>query len=455
VADDRLIGEQIGDFDVVEAVGRGAFATVYRARQRGVDRDVALKVLDPMLGRNLDAARRFDGEAHLAATLDHPSILPVYAAGADNEDHHYLAMRFVEGESFDDELRRTGPASRARTLEVVRRVADALDHAHAHGVIHRDVKPANILVDGDNVWLTDFGIAASAHTLGRYTTGALGTVEYMAPEQAKAGDIDGRADLYSLGCVAFEALTGRPPYEGDDLVVMLMAHANEPIPSTGDVALDAFMLRALARDPDARFSSGAEFVDGFERALGGAIVEPPASERAERRTRTRHRTTAVIAAVAIAVAVIAFVVISRRGSPDAAALRTDLRGPTRVHDPNGARYAIPKGWTVSGVTPDAQAYTTSLARNGVDAARITAAPAAASDSAASVAARSEDWKCSAHLQQSAQIGTVSGVFCTFAAPGAADVYYVVADGRAWTIVAYTGTVPTDEIRRFRESFTFG
>ncbi len=233
-----------------------------------------MKVLDPIVARNLLAGRRFSEEARRAAELDHPCIVPVYDAGED-EGHAYLAMRLIDGWSLTDELEREGRLSPERILEVVTALAAALDHAHDRGIVHRDVKPDNVLLEPGRVWLADFGIAATVQSAGRYTTGALGTAQYMAPEQARAGPLDGRADLYALGCVAYECFTGTPPYPGTDFAALLVAHAQQPVPGTGWLPTDTFVVRALAKQPDERFPSGAELVAALQRALTGERLAAP------------------------------------------------------------------------------------------------------------------------------------------------------------------------------------
>ena len=272
MASDGLVGRRLGGFEIIEPLGHGGFATVYRARQVRLGRDVALKVLDPLLARNADAARRFEREGLAAAGLDHPCVVPVYEAG---EEHGmwYLAMRLVEGSSLADELSGSVPAP-DRVVAIVQAVGAALDHAHGRGVLHRDVKPANILVDDNGIWLADFGIAATAQQAGLYTLGPIGTLQYMAPEQARPGEGDHRSDLYSLGCVAYECLTSSPPFVRPDLAGLLYAHAHDPVPTAGNDALDAFFARALAKDPADRFRSGADLAVALAAALG---VDAPAT----------------------------------------------------------------------------------------------------------------------------------------------------------------------------------
>jgi ABC-type transport system substrate-binding protein len=279
MVDDELRGRRLGGFQLIEPLGEGSFATVWRARQLRLDRDVAVKVLDPLVARDPTTARRFEREGRAAAALDHPAIVPVFEAG-DDGGLYYLAMRLVRGETLAALLDREGPLSVDRVVRVLGPIADGLDTAHAAGLVHRDVKPANILLEEGRAYLGDFGIAASTRELGRYTTGSLGTAEYMAPEQAQATDVDHRADIYSLACVAYDALTGAPPFTRHDLVSTLVAHASDPIPSTGDARLDAVFAVGLAKSPDDRFESCAALIEALAAspaATRPAVVATPAS----------------------------------------------------------------------------------------------------------------------------------------------------------------------------------
>ena len=315
-----LRGRRLGGFELIELIGDGAFGSVWRARQLRLGRDVAVKVLDPSLARNPDVARRFEREGRAAASLDHPNIVPVFGAGED-DDLVYLAMRLVDGETIADRLAREGVLDAEATLAVLEPVAAALDHAHAVDLVHRDVKPSNILVDDDNVWLADFGIAATTQEIGQYTTGSIGTAEYMAPEQASVGEIDHRADLYALGCVAFHCLEGRPPYPGADLVAVLMAHVNEPVPEVGNATLDGFFATALAKAPDDRFSSGAELTAAMRQALGRpdspAAVQPVGIGRAW--VGRAALVIGLVAAALVGVAVSLFLFGGGDDEPDSAA----------------------------------------------------------------------------------------------------------------------------------------
>jgi len=457
--DDRLVGERLGGFEILAVVGRGAWATLYRAVQLSLDRTVALKVLDPVLARDPEATRRFLEEGRRAATLDDPAIVSVYEAG-EEDGRFYLAMRFVEGETVADEIAR-GPLARERTLAIATTVATALDHAHARGVFHRDVKPSNILCEGDRIFLSDFGIAATALTAGRYTTGALGTAAYMAPEQAQAGPIDGRADLYGLGCVLFECLTGRPPFANDDMVALLYAHTHEAVPSSGDPALDAFFLRALAKEPADRFASGAELIDALTTAFGGTIAatpppKPPPDESRPRRVRWWWM---VAAAVVLIGAIGGGVYAATRdtGSPSTtcASLPANVvravggrAGPITVQGPHCARYDVQSGWSVKSVTPESEV---SLARHGSDAALLYVEPAHGR-TPSQVATDSARYRCPASTPQTstAQLGGYDGVFCTFDNVHT-YVYYTTVGRDAWT-VAVKQDVPASERTKFLESF---
>jgi Protein kinase domain len=226
-------------------------------------------VLDPSSHRNPTIGRRFVLEGRAAASLDHPAIVPVYDAG-DHDGLLWMAMRLVEGTSVDQALSSGRQFRPDEVLALVDRIGPALDHAHARGVVHRDVKPSNLLLeDGDpyRVHLADFGIAATARTAGRYTTGTLGTAAYMAPEQARPSEVGPPADFYALGCVVYEMVTGRRPFPGDDHVALLYAHATHAVPPTGNPAVDAVMARALAKSPTDRPPSGAALTHELRQAL--------------------------------------------------------------------------------------------------------------------------------------------------------------------------------------------
>jgi hypothetical protein len=272
-------GTRIGDFVIQSQLGRGGMGRVYRAVQLRLDRPVALKVPSIDLADDPQFAERFLREATIMRDLEHPSIVPVYDAGSD-EGRLYLAMRLLENRTLHD-LVQEGPLPPERVLALLRPLADALDHAHARGVIHRDLKPANILLDDSGrPYLADFGLAkaleSASITLADRT---LGTPRYRAPERA-TGPAGHRSDLYELGCVAFEMLTGRPPFLLDDPAALIYAHAHETPPHVSDIvpslptAADTVLDRALAKQPTDRFASAGEFVTALTRALAQPVGEP-------------------------------------------------------------------------------------------------------------------------------------------------------------------------------------
>lgn len=337
-----LAGRTVGGHRVETLLGHGAYGWVYRARQVSLDRDVALKVLDPVVARNPEAAARFDREGRSAARLDHPAIVDVYQAGVA-DGLHYLAMRLVRGPGLDEVLRQgggrlaVGPA-----LTLLHRIAGALDHAHQRGVIHRDVKPSNILLeDGDpaRCWLGDFGIAVTVRAAGPLSTAALGTVAYMAPEQVDPTRIGPAADQYALACVAYRVLTGRLPFDGDDSVGVLLAHAKDPVPGTGSPALDEVFARGMAKQPEHRYPTAGEFVTALERAARQP-VEPPTMRISPVAPKRRRWWPVGVGGVVAAIAALVVVLVMELSSPgnDSPAGWQSMAGPGPVH------YAVPGDW---------------------------------------------------------------------------------------------------------------
>lgn len=290
-----LKGRRLGRYEIVEVLGRGGMAAVYRARDTVLRRDVALKILYPQYTGDVALTERFQREAVLAAGLDHPNILPIYDVG-EGDGLVYIAMRLLSGQSFADTLRLRGALPTAELLPIVDQVAAALDYAHARQIVHRDIKPGNILIEsadaGDlshaRAILTDFGIAKSldATARGLTATGVLiGTPEYMAPEQIRGGHtVDGRADIYALGVLIYRALTGRRPFEGStEEVLMGHLHGAFTPPSQLDPqltpAIDAVLRRALARDPSQRYASAGELARALRAATGFELPTPPPALR--------------------------------------------------------------------------------------------------------------------------------------------------------------------------------
>ena len=280
-------GTVMSGYRVERLIGRGATGAVYLARDEHLDRAVALKVLAPELTRDQRFRERFLRESRVAAALDNPHIVPIYAAG-ESDGALFLAMRHVEGSDLGEIVAEAGRLDAQRTLAILIQIAEALDAAHGQDLIHRDVKPANILVAaGDRAYLCDFGLAKHAATINSLSrdTAFAGTIDYISPEQIRGADIDGRADIYALGCVLFECLTGRPPFDRDTDLAIVFAHLNEPPPSLSALRpdlpteVDAAVNRALAKEPEDRFRTCGELVDGFRAAVGGetpAVVSAPA-----------------------------------------------------------------------------------------------------------------------------------------------------------------------------------
>jgi serine/threonine protein kinase len=286
------IGQTIGSYFIVDVLGRGGMATVYKARQTSPDRFVALKILSPVLAHDPDFVTRFRHEANIAASVDHPNVVPIYAVGETN-DYFFIAMRLVPGQTLTETIRHDGRLSLERACRILRQIADALDDAHRRGVIHRDLKPGNVLIEADDrVTLTDFGIArARDETLVGQTQGIIGTPHYMAPEQALGKTIDYRADLYALGVVAYEMLTGRVPFEAATPVAVLHRQIYDATPSIREVrtdlpvALDTAIGRMLAKSPGDRFPSASAFVtalaDVIPATTPGLVIADTPTVRVE------------------------------------------------------------------------------------------------------------------------------------------------------------------------------
>ena len=276
-----------GEYDVEHEVGRGAMAIVFKATEAALHRRVALKVLPPELSLNRGLADRFKREARMAAALEHPNIIPVYREGQTGR-FLYIAMKLIEGRPLDDILASQGPLPIAVVVQVLRSVASALAYAHDRGIVHRDIKGANILVDRDGrVMVSDFGIARAAEDASMTSTGMMiGTPYFMSPEQCAARRIGPQSDQYSLGVVGFQLLTGFVPFQAETLPGIMHHHFYTPVPDIGDVRADAppellqIVMRALAKKPEQRFPSTQAMVAALdampfgerERLAGDAML---------------------------------------------------------------------------------------------------------------------------------------------------------------------------------------
>ncbi len=292
-----MIGSQLGNFELIDELGGGAWGRVYRARQVNLGgRLVAVKVLHPALARDETARQRFVDEANHMAQLRHSNIVKVHDVG-EEDGTYYFAMEYIEGNSLSEVIAREGSMSAGRVAEMGAQIADALGRAHSRGVVHRDIKPGNILLDAEGrPVLTDFGIAKVGEGTGLTATGmSIGTPEYMSPEQAKGNIIDGRSDIYSLGVVLYEMLCGQAPFTAATPVAVGMKHISEPPQDPRELRPDcpewlaSIILRALAKEPFDRFGTAQEMAATLRAArpvvaqtmemptrsyTGGAVATP-------------------------------------------------------------------------------------------------------------------------------------------------------------------------------------
>ncbi|MCL7493438.1 serine/threonine protein kinase [Streptomyces sp. MCA2] len=289
-----MSGRRIAEYLLQDEIGRGGMAVVYRAEDLRLGRTVAVKLLAPELARNDTFRQRFAHESRVAAAIDHPHIVPVFEAG-ETDGVLYIAMRYVRGRDLRALLDRDGPLSLETACRIALQVASALDAAHAHDLVHRDVKPGNILIaegtDSDrpeHAYLTDFGLTKKSLSLTGFTSVGqfVGTLDYVAPEQISGRPVDGRCDVYSLACVLFEMLTGAPPFRRDDDMALLWAHQYDPPPAATELrpdlpeAVDAVFAEALAKVPEDRYETCRGFVAalraaGRTAAPGAAAGTPP------------------------------------------------------------------------------------------------------------------------------------------------------------------------------------
>ena len=300
---EQAIGTEIAGYRIESVIGRGGMAVVYRAEDTRLGRKVALKLLTPALNEQEQFKQRFIQESRLAASLDHPNIIPIYEAG-NADGLLFIAMRYVVGSDLKVALGGKNHLSSMRVVKLFEQIGDALDAAHEHGLVHRDVKPGNVLLasvheQADHVYLTDFGLTKRASSLTGGLTGTghfLGTIDYVAPEQIAGKPVDGRTDIYALGCVLYECFTGQVPFHRDDDAATLWAHLVEPPPPVTAVRsdlspeVDAVVARALAKAPEERYGSCHEFVQDLQvalelapapgaRLLGGIDTTPPLRRR--------------------------------------------------------------------------------------------------------------------------------------------------------------------------------
>ena len=331
-------GDHIGRYRIDAVAGRGGMGLVYRAWDDRLRRVVAIKVIAPQMAADPNFRERFAREPLLAAQIEHPNVIPVYEVG-EYEGSVFIVMRYVDGVDLGELLRRSGRLDPRAAAAIVNQIAGALDAAHGHDLVHRDVKPSNVLVTGEpgseHVYLTDFGITKPmAQASGLTATGALvGTIDYAAPEQLLGGPVDARVDVYALGCVLYQLLTGTVPFPRKTDPAKIMAHVSDPLPPASTIApalppaLDRVLAKAMAKTPQERYASAGDLgraaVAGAEEqpyaeppsvAVGRAgAADSPAADRApaatgarsERPSTRRMRWGLVGAAVLVAVAAVA------------------------------------------------------------------------------------------------------------------------------------------------------
>jgi serine/threonine-protein kinase len=320
-----------GRYVVEDVLGRGGMATVYLARDEELERPVAVKILAGHLAGDPSFRDRFVREARLAAQLSHPNVVQIFDAGED-EGHPYIVMECVEGHTLADELRNRRPQDPARVVDIGIQVCAGLEHAHTAGLIHRDIKPANLLLrDDGTVKIADFGIARAAESTRLTQMGSvLGTAAYLSPEQALGEEVTAATDIYALGCVLYEGLTGRTPYVFETLAELAVKHQQEAIPPVRELCpevpepLEAVVMRCLARNPDFRPASAADLARGLSTAappdaatrplpqatgaraseMGTVPLRPPAPPRREPPSRPRWILPAILATLLVIAAVV-------------------------------------------------------------------------------------------------------------------------------------------------------
>ena len=358
-------------------------AVVYRARHVRLGRPVALKLLAPELATTESFQRRFIRESQLAASIEHPNNIPIYEAGK-TDNLLYIAMRYVEGFDLAELLEREGPLSIDRAIVLFQQAASALDAAHARGLVHRDVKPGNILVspggrpDGtDHVYLTDFGLTKRTDSLTGLTgTGSfIGTLDYIAPEQISGTHVDGRADVYALGCVLFRAFAGVTPFERESDVAVMYGHLSQPPPKVTSFrpdlpsAIDGVLAKAMAKRPEDRYPSCYDLISDLRAAAAGVgspiavptaaagaatkpdparAIRPPDTQTPDRR-RGRKRSGRVLAALGLLVVLAAGAAVAAgRGGPGAARGPDAVVLPFAVEKYPSSGVEVSRTWTLSG-----------------------------------------------------------------------------------------------------------
>ncbi|MBE7469744.1 MAG: serine/threonine protein kinase [Anaerolineales bacterium] len=295
-----LTGKQFGPYRIIAPLGEGGMAAVYKAFQPGVDRFVALKVLPQHYAKDPQFVDRFEREAKVLAKLQHPHILPVHDFGEADGGYTYIVMPFIESGDLAS-LMSQRPLTLAEIGRIIEQIGDALDYAHTQGIIHRDVKPSNILIDSrGNCLLTDFGLAKLVAGVSNLTsTGIIvGTPSYMSPEQGMGQALDGRTDIYALGIILYEMVTGQVPFRAETPMAIVVKHIQDPLPPPSKVdatipeAIERVILKALAKQPEDRYATPGDMVKALQAAIQASASSPPPANvaPATRYTRINQKT---------------------------------------------------------------------------------------------------------------------------------------------------------------------
>ena len=365
-----MVGETLGSYKIARLIGKGGMGTVYLGEHTLLGRQAAVKVLRPEMCHRADLVTRFFNEARAASTVQHPGIVEVFDFGRRDDGHAFIVMELLQGESLGARLKRVGALSEAQAVSFGRQLCGGLTAAHAKGIIHRDLKPDNVFVvpdpiaiDGERLKILDFGIAKlAAEQPGaamRTRTGALlGTPTYMSPEQCRGtGDIDHRSDIYSLGCILYTMICGRPPFVSDGMGEVLGKHIYEPVPLPRTLvpispALEGVILRALAKQPNARYSSGEELAAALERACPPGLHPAPPSAATQgppiqsEATRKQHRSWRLVAAgfgIVLVAAYLALWLAGVSSEPQPSELRSSESHPIDVGRAGHRLAAKPEG----------------------------------------------------------------------------------------------------------------
>lgn len=312
--------DKVGRYKIKSELGRGGMATVYRAYDPSFDREVAVKVLPREMVHNLVFRARFKRELKLIASLEHPAIVPVYDVGEEEDGRQYFVMRYMGGDSLSDWIKK-GALSLQDTAIIIERLASALDYAHSKGIVHRDIKPDNVLFDETNhPYLTDFGIAKLTESAVSATGGGtMGTPAYVSPEQAQGAKVDSRADIYGMGVMVYEMLTGQKPYDADSPMSVAVRHITEPIPDILQdrpdlpIDVDSVIRTAMAKDKEDRYATTADLARALSRAAFGDDRSTPVNTlNKPNNAASSRRRTLIIAGMGVLIALATAFVLSRQ-----------------------------------------------------------------------------------------------------------------------------------------------